>query len=69
MFFFLLIYAHISFFYLNLNFFSVDFEGNKITFDLKLKHLYIDGTYHVDGRILLLPVKGSGKVIGNFSKN
>ncbi|XP_034934943.1 protein takeout [Chelonus insularis] len=35
--------------------------------DIVLPHLYVDGEYDVDGRILLLPVTGSGRMTGNFT--
>lgn len=42
--------------------------GKVYSFELELPHLYVEGRYVVDGRILLLPVKGAGKFTGNFSK-
>lgn len=47
---------------------SFSIEEGYINFDLMLRHLFIDGKYSLDGQILLFPVHGSGKVIGNFSK-
>lgn len=35
--------------------------------DIQLPHLYIDAQYEIDGRILLLPVTGSGRLTGNFT--
>lgn len=42
--------------------------GKVYTFELELPHLYVEGRYVVDGRILLLPVKGAGKFTGNFTQ-
>ncbi|XP_052863365.1 uncharacterized protein LOC128270003 [Anopheles cruzii] len=42
--------------------------GKIYSFELELPHLYVEGRYIVDGRILLLPVKGSGKFTGNFTQ-
>uniref|UniRef100_A0A182PKI0 Uncharacterized protein n=1 Tax=Anopheles epiroticus TaxID=199890 RepID=A0A182PKI0_9DIPT len=42
--------------------------GKIYSFELELPHLYVEGRYVVDGRILLLPVKGSGKFTGNFTQ-
>ena len=47
---------------------SVIEYGKIYSFELELPHLYVEGRYVVDGRILLLPVKGSGKFTGNFSE-
>ncbi|XP_053691062.1 protein takeout [Sabethes cyaneus] len=42
--------------------------GKVYSFELELPHLYVEGRYVVDGRILLLPVKGAGKFTGNFTQ-
>lgn len=42
--------------------------GRKYNFKLQLPHLYVNGRYLIDGQLLLLPIKGSGKFTGNFSK-
>lgn len=36
--------------------------------NIGLPHLYIDGMYQVDGKVLLLPITGSGQIRGNFTK-
>jgi hypothetical protein len=41
--------------------------ASKYSFDLELPHLYVTGRYLIDGRILLIPVKGSGGFRGNFT--
>lgn len=35
--------------------------------DVELPHLYVDGMYQIDGRVLLLPISGSGPMRGNFT--
>lgn len=54
-----------------------NFEINKIKMDLTnivfnvdvaLSNIAIDGKYEVDGKILLLPIHGSGPLSGNFSE-
>ncbi|XP_058453175.1 protein takeout [Malaya genurostris] len=42
--------------------------GKIYSFELELPHLYVEGRYVVDGRILLLPVKGAGRFTGNFTQ-
>lgn len=42
--------------------------GEEYHFDLFIPDIYVEGIYSVDGRILLLPITGSGKFTGNFSK-
>ncbi|XP_069682360.1 protein takeout-like [Periplaneta americana] len=39
-----------------------------IEFDLELPHLYSVGTYDVNGRILLIPIKGNGPFTGNWTE-
>lgn len=39
----------------------------RFALDILLPHLYIDGQYEVDGRILLLPIRGNGQLTGNFT--
>jgi len=39
----------------------------KFSFELELPQLYAEGLYDIDGRILLIPVKGNGKFHGNFT--
>ncbi|XP_055633724.1 uncharacterized protein LOC129774053 [Toxorhynchites rutilus septentrionalis] len=47
---------------------SVVEYGKVYSFELELPHLYVEGRYVVDGRIILLPVKGAGKFTGNFTQ-
>ncbi|XP_015109264.1 protein takeout [Diachasma alloeum] len=35
--------------------------------DVFLPHLSIDGQYEIDGKVLLLPITGSGRIMGNFT--
>lgn len=48
--------------------FSVQEYAKKYNFEVELPQLYAEGTYDIDGRILLIPVKGNGRFHGNFSK-
>lgn len=50
------------------NFCSVVEYGRSYKFLLLLPHLYVEGRYDIDGRVLVLPIKGSGKFTGNFSE-
>ncbi|KAL7294605.1 hypothetical protein TKK_0011911 [Trichogramma kaykai] len=45
----------------------VDISTLRFAMDILLPHLYIEGTYEVDGRVLLLPIKGNGPLTGNFT--
>lgn len=46
---------------------SIGEYASKYNFQIALPHLYVVGRYGVDGKILILPVKGSGRFIGNFT--
>jgi hypothetical protein len=35
--------------------------------DIELPNIFVDGKYEVDGKIMLLPLRGSGPIHGNFS--
>lgn len=48
---------------------SVTEYGRSYKYLLLLPHLFVSGEYTVDGRILLLPISGSGKFTGNFSES
>jgi len=41
--------------------------GEEYQFEMFLPHLYVEGVYNVNGQILLIPIKGSGKFTGNFT--
>ncbi|KAG4080308.1 hypothetical protein HA402_010800 [Bradysia odoriphaga] len=41
--------------------------GEEYHFDIFIPDVYVEGTYSVDGQVLLLPIKGSGKFTGNFT--
>lgn len=43
--------------------------GEEYHFDIFIPHVYVEGTYNIDGKIILLPIKGAGKFTGNFSKS
>ncbi|XP_049857344.1 protein takeout [Schistocerca gregaria] len=46
---------------------SVDMRRDKFDFGIDLPHLYIVARYQVHGRILLIPIHGSGPMRGNFT--
>jgi len=41
--------------------------GNLYTFEVYFPYMYVEGTYDVNGQVLLLPIRGSGKFAGNFT--
>jgi hypothetical protein len=45
----------------------VDLSTLRFALDILLPHLYIEGNYEIDGRVLLLPIKGNGPMTGNFT--
>ena len=45
----------------------VDLSTLRFALDILLPHLYIEGTYEIDGRVLLLPIRGNGPMTGNFT--
>lgn len=47
--------------------YSIVEYASKYSFKLELPHLYVDGRYNVDGKLLFLPVKGEGAFKGNFT--
>ncbi|XP_066598660.1 protein takeout [Prorops nasuta] len=47
---------------------KVDLEEQKFAVDIALPHLHMEGNYEIDGRVLLLPIRGSGPMSGNFSE-
>lgn len=51
-----------------LYFCSVVDYGNQYQFQLEFPNLRAEGSYDIDGRIVLVPVKGNGPFHGNFSK-
>ncbi|CAO1440871.1 unnamed protein product [Diamesa serratosioi] len=46
---------------------KVEEYARHYTFKLEFPNLFVVGRYKVDGRILFLPIKGSGKFTGNFT--
>ncbi|KAG8036448.1 hypothetical protein G9C98_003770 [Cotesia typhae] len=46
---------------------NADLAALEFRVDILLPHLYVEGTYEVDGKVLLLPVTGSGGWKGNFT--
>lgn len=47
---------------------KVDLDQLLFNIDVSLPHLHIQGLYTVDGKVLLLPITGSGHVTGNFTE-
>lgn len=45
---------------------NVDLPKNLFEFNILLPHLVLDGRYIVDGRILLIPIKGKGGLRGDI---
>jgi len=47
---------------------DINLKGNhhQYFFNIKLPHLVLDGRYIVDGRILLIPIRGKGKLTGDI---
>lgn len=45
----------------------VDVSQLRFALDITLPHLYIEGQYEIDGRVLLLPIRGNGPMTGNFT--
>ena len=45
----------------------MDLNQLRIAVDVDLPHLYIMGQYAINGRVLLLPIQGSGPMTGNFT--
>ncbi|KAM0731167.1 Circadian clock-controlled protein daywake [Formica fusca] len=46
---------------------KIDFDKLFLVVDVELPNIFIEGKYDVDGKILLLPIRGSGPMNGNFS--
>lgn len=47
---------------------KVDLDQLLFNIDVALPHLHIQGKYEVDGKVLLLPIRGSGDMTGNFTE-
>ncbi|XP_014210436.1 circadian clock-controlled protein [Copidosoma floridanum] len=45
----------------------VDMNTLRFAMDILLPHLYIEGLYEINGKVLLLPIRGSGPLTGNFT--
>ncbi|KAL6255418.1 hypothetical protein P5V15_013753 [Pogonomyrmex californicus] len=46
---------------------KLDFNTLQFLVDVALPNIQVEGTYEIDGKILLLPIRGSGPMFGNFS--
>lgn len=42
--------------------------GGQYNIEIFFPQMHVEGTYDVSGQVLLLPIQGSGKFVGNFSK-
>lgn len=49
--------------------FSVNLKNQSLEMDLNIPLIRIESKYEVDGQILVLPIKGNGNFVGNFSKS
>lgn len=49
-------------------FYRANFKNQSFEIDLNLPLFRIESRYEVNGQILVLPIKGNGKFVGNFSK-
>ncbi|XP_012054812.1 PREDICTED: circadian clock-controlled protein-like [Atta cephalotes] len=45
----------------------IDFNTLIVLVDVELPNIQVEGTYGMDGKLLLLPIRGSGPIHGNFS--
>lgn len=50
-----------------MNFSSADLETQKYEMDIDIPALRIEAEYHVDGKILLMPIRGHGDMVANMS--
>ncbi|KAL0101160.1 hypothetical protein PUN28_018781 [Cardiocondyla obscurior] len=46
---------------------KLDFNTMMFLVDVGLPHIQVEGKYGLDGKILLLPIRGSGPIHGNFT--
>ncbi|XP_018049388.1 PREDICTED: circadian clock-controlled protein [Atta colombica] len=46
---------------------KIDFNTLIVLVDVELPNIQVEGTYGMDGKLLLLPIRGSGPIHGNFS--
>lgn len=53
---------------LNFDVFSAHMDTMVFDLDVLLPHLSIDGHYELDGKVILLPITGSGGITGNFTE-
>lgn len=44
---------------------SMDSDSHEFKFDVSFPHLRLDGQYHVDGKIIMLAIKGNGNITGD----
>ncbi|KYQ52587.1 Circadian clock-controlled protein [Trachymyrmex zeteki] len=46
---------------------KIDFNTLIVLVDVELPNIQVEGIYGIDGKLLLLPIRGSGPIHGNFS--
>lgn len=46
----------------------MNLDDLRFMMNIKLPHLHVKGTYEINGKILLLPIEGSGPMTGNFTQ-
>lgn len=44
-----------------------DLENLRFNLDVSLPNIFIQGLYNIDGKVLLLPIRGQGPMNGNFT--
>ncbi|XP_054262405.1 protein takeout-like [Macrosteles quadrilineatus] len=45
---------------------NVNLKTHQYQFNIKLPHLVLDGRYVIDGRVLLIPIRGKGRLTGDI---
>lgn len=51
-----------------IQFYRVVEYGGRYDVEVFFPKMEVEGTYDVSGQVILLPIKGNGKFVGNFSK-
>lgn len=62
------LYFIFDLFYKKYIFLSIDLATQRYDLNVELPNLLIEAEYGVDGKVLLLPIKGSGPMTANVSK-
>lgn len=50
-------------------YYRANFKNETFEIDINLPLLRIESKYKVNGKVLVLPIEGYGKFVGNFSKS